>query len=205
MRKDTVDYIKHYNSLIFKHGNKEKPEGYSELHHIKPRSHGGSDDVSNLVYLSARCHYLAHWLLLKIFNDIPMTHAFHLMSSCNRYNAKGYAVAKAKKSELMKIINPMFDRSKAKLQGSKLVKEVKKERAKGLDQSMNRSKFLAGNQRNAKLRYLVTHPNGDMSIVTSMRGFCKEHDLNQTCMTRVCKGKLDSHYGYKAIYLAADA
>lgn len=170
MRKDTVDYKLHYNSLIIKYGTTEKPEGYSEIHHIKPRSHGGLDTPENLVYLSARVHYLAHWLLLKIHCDIPMTHAFHLMSCVGRYNAKGFALAREAKSEVMKKVNPMFDRSLAKLQGSKLIKQEKKERIKGADQSKNRAKPLLGNQRNAKLTYLVTHPNGDITVVKSMRG-----------------------------------
>jgi len=39
---------------------------YSEWHHIKPRSHGGNDDPSNLVELTYREHFLAHWLLTKL-------------------------------------------------------------------------------------------------------------------------------------------
>lgn len=43
-----------------------KPEGYSEKHHIVPKSIGGSNDPSNLVRLTAREHFLAHWLLTKM-------------------------------------------------------------------------------------------------------------------------------------------
>jgi hypothetical protein len=39
---------------------------YTEQHHIVPRSFGGSDDISNLVKLTAREHYVAHLLLWKI-------------------------------------------------------------------------------------------------------------------------------------------
>lgn len=45
---------------------REMPACYSELHHIKPRSLGGSDDISNLVRLTYREHFLVHWLLTKI-------------------------------------------------------------------------------------------------------------------------------------------
>ena len=41
--------------------------GYSEKHHIIPRSIGGSDDKENLVFLSAREHFVAHQLLVKIY------------------------------------------------------------------------------------------------------------------------------------------
>lgn len=37
-----------------------------EQHHIIPQSLGGSNDKSNLVYLSCREHFLCHWLLVKM-------------------------------------------------------------------------------------------------------------------------------------------
>jgi hypothetical protein len=41
-------------------------EGYSEKHHIIPRSMGGSDGADNLVRLTAREHYICHLLLVKM-------------------------------------------------------------------------------------------------------------------------------------------
>jgi hypothetical protein len=40
--------------------------GYTESHHVIPRSLGGSDDADNLVELTAREHFVCHWLLTKI-------------------------------------------------------------------------------------------------------------------------------------------
>ena len=40
--------------------------GYKERHHIIPHSLGGSDDSDNLVDLTAREHFICHWLLTKI-------------------------------------------------------------------------------------------------------------------------------------------
>lgn len=40
--------------------------GYCEVHHIIPRSFGGSDDKDNLVKLSSRKHFLCHYLLTKM-------------------------------------------------------------------------------------------------------------------------------------------
>lgn len=62
-----MDYLKHYNSLIGKaRGRTLQKEVYFENHHIVPRSEGGSNDPSNLVKLTAREHFLAHWLLYRI-------------------------------------------------------------------------------------------------------------------------------------------
>jgi hypothetical protein len=42
------------------------PEGYCEKHHIIPKFMGGDNSKENLVYLTAREHYIAHKLLMKI-------------------------------------------------------------------------------------------------------------------------------------------
>ena len=39
--------------------------GYKEIHHILPKSLGGSNDKSNLVELTAREHFIVHMLLCK--------------------------------------------------------------------------------------------------------------------------------------------
>jgi hypothetical protein len=39
--------------------------GYKEVHHILPKSLGGSNDKSNLVQLTAREHFIVHMLLCK--------------------------------------------------------------------------------------------------------------------------------------------
>lgn len=52
--------------------------GYIEKHHILPRSLGGTDDISNIVKLSAREHFVCHLLLTKITTGedlIKMQHA----------------------------------------------------------------------------------------------------------------------------------
>ncbi len=59
--------------------------GYTERHHILPRSLGGNDDKSNLVDLSAREHYICHLLLTKIYPKgsqeyYKMIKAYNLMA-----------------------------------------------------------------------------------------------------------------------------
>ena len=66
-----MNYEKNYIALIEKHGSSSKPiAGYFERHHILPKCMGGKDDYENLIYLSARCHLLAHWLLMKAFPEV---------------------------------------------------------------------------------------------------------------------------------------
>lgn len=42
--------------------------GYFEKHHILPKSLGGSNDENNLVKLTAREHFICHWLLVKMYD-----------------------------------------------------------------------------------------------------------------------------------------
>lgn len=54
--------------------------GWLEVHHIKPRSRGGTHDTSNLVLLSKRAHDEVHAGLLKIEGNademLTFTHMF---------------------------------------------------------------------------------------------------------------------------------
>jgi hypothetical protein len=54
---------------------------YYESHHIVPRWMGGTDSDDNLVLLTAREHYLAHYLLFLHYKDKPSSVAFHLMNN----------------------------------------------------------------------------------------------------------------------------
>jgi len=52
-----------------------------EKHHILPRSMGGGDDMNNIIRLTPRQHYLAHWMLYKAYQSREMTAAFFSMSN----------------------------------------------------------------------------------------------------------------------------
>ena len=89
-----MNYNKIYISIISKAQSRKKLDGYIEKHHIIPRSFGGSDDESNIVELTAREHFLAHFCLWKFSSGIAkykMARAFSLMRTSpsklqSRYN-----------------------------------------------------------------------------------------------------------------------
>lgn len=58
-------YYRWYFQLIENARDRPTLKGYMERHHITPRCLGGSDDLENLVYLTFKEHFLAHWLLTK--------------------------------------------------------------------------------------------------------------------------------------------
>jgi hypothetical protein len=59
-------------------------DGYSEKHHIIPRSMGGGDELSNIIVLTLRQHYIAHWMLWKTYGG-KMAVAFDYMNGIKKY------------------------------------------------------------------------------------------------------------------------
>lgn len=79
-----MNYLKIYQLIIHnaKTESRYKTINYYERHHIVPRSLGGSDDEDNLVLLTAREHFLCHWLLYRMTEGTDkskMAHAWFSM------------------------------------------------------------------------------------------------------------------------------
>jgi hypothetical protein len=66
-------YKKWYELLILKAQTRGNIDGYKERHHIVPNCFVKNDNDDNLIYLTAREHYIAHLLLWKI----PMSKKHH--------------------------------------------------------------------------------------------------------------------------------
>ena len=58
-------YYNIYNSIIERAKSRENLLGYTERHHILPRSIGGGNEQDNLVELTAREHFIAHMCLAR--------------------------------------------------------------------------------------------------------------------------------------------
>tara|TARA_R110000744_G_scaffold51511_3_gene110872 strand:- start:2313 stop:3116 length:804 start_codon:yes stop_codon:yes gene_type:complete len=99
-----MDYSKVYDNFITSRKG-AAVNGYSEKHHILPRSMGGSDCSSNIIKLTAREHFFSHLLLAKIYGG-KMWAALSFMSrsgtkSSKKYkcNSRQYQLAKVKDAE----------------------------------------------------------------------------------------------------------
>lgn len=57
----------HWYKSIIENAKLKRIDGYTESHHILPLSLGGPDTAENLVELTAREHFICHWLLVKIY------------------------------------------------------------------------------------------------------------------------------------------
>jgi hypothetical protein len=103
-----MNYLKHYEKLISSKkliGRKKGGTEYFEKHHIIPKWLGGNNSKDNLVLLTAREHFVAHWLLWKHYKTRPSALAFHKMTKSKNksqernFNSKQFEIARKAFSE----------------------------------------------------------------------------------------------------------
>ena len=133
-----MNYLKVYCNLIRKADNRTPPDGYTEKHHIFPKSIFGKNN--RIVVLTAREHYIAHALLERIcikrygdenWKTIKMMYAFSFMNSktnknyyCNSYLYEGLRIRRSKiVSNMMK---EYFKNNVSPSKGRKLSEEHRK-------------------------------------------------------------------------------
>jgi hypothetical protein len=115
-----------YYNIITKASLRVNQPGYTEKHHIIPKSLGGSNDPLNLVRLTAKEHFVCHRLLVKMTegNDKrKMAHAAWGMAHLkNPYQTQRYKVTSniyASLKPYMKKSPESIERMRAKLKGRK--------------------------------------------------------------------------------------
>jgi hypothetical protein len=90
-------YTKWYWELISSRRNRLLPESiYQEAHHIIPKSLGGSNHKTNLINLTAREHFIAHLLLVRM---VMIKDVYKMMHAVIRFKAK---LSTAKEYELLR-------------------------------------------------------------------------------------------------------
>jgi hypothetical protein len=83
-----MDYKRIHDAIIENRRKMGNPSGYSENHHVIPKSFGGSDAANNLVRLTAKEHFIIHRLLAKIYPNSGMVHAIFKMSCITKADGR---------------------------------------------------------------------------------------------------------------------
>ena len=98
-----MNYLRAYSEIILRSQIRGKPEGYSERHHIIPKSLGGSDNESNLTWLTGREHFIAHCLLARVYGGLQWASVICMKGSNNIYmNARLYERARKEYANIRK-------------------------------------------------------------------------------------------------------
>ena len=180
-------YTRWYMKIVGR-ASKRILSGYSEKHHIIPKCLGGSNAKDNLVSLTAREHFICHWLLIKMTTGATKRKMSYALWSMTRSTEK---VKRKFSSAQYETARKHFSKT---ITGRKKSPEA---RAK-LSASLKGSKRPWAPANRGKMRlfgkWKVTHPDGREEIMIGIAKFCKEHNLHQ--------GNL-SHYGHTKGYKAS--
>ena len=109
-----MDYRAHYDRLIAR-ARSRTLDGYTEIHHILPKSMGGDDNMTNLVKLTPEEHLVAHLLLYKIHTNSQTLYAAIRMHNRVKNN-KQYGYLRRQFSNFMQqrmsgLGNPMYGKT----------------------------------------------------------------------------------------------
>ena len=159
-----VSKAKKRNLPIARKASKKITEtiGFTEVHHIIPKSLGGSDNKDNLVRLLAKEHYICHLLLTKMSQDKTtkqkMVAAFVMMSGDNsksarinfrKLNSKLYSKVRQEYCEYLSIKN------KGKIVSKETRKKLSEHR-KGVPLSQETKDALSKIFKGRKIPYEIT-------------------------------------------------
>jgi hypothetical protein len=106
-----MNYEKIYYQIVRKAKSESRvksPDIYYECHHIIPRCIGGSNNKDNLVLLTAREHFICHWLLSRIYTDNKkLIYSFHAMCKQNK-SGKRYIPSSRVYAEAKELFNQTY-------------------------------------------------------------------------------------------------
>jgi hypothetical protein len=140
-----MNYQKIYDNLILSRSEEPlKHDEYYEKHHIIPKCLGGSDDKTNLIFLTYREHFLAHLLLTKIHpNHRGINYALLCMLRKHTHNrvitSKVYETIKKNFTKFKKLYCTIENPGKSQKSRDSARKRMTERNPISLDPSKNRT------------------------------------------------------------------
>ena len=105
-------YTRWYNQLVEQAKVRVLPRDvYTEKHHIIPRSLGGNNSIDNLVRLTAREHFVCHWLLTKMVDGAEqkkMAYACKMMMHSHGDGQQRYRITSSVYESLKQNLNTIL-------------------------------------------------------------------------------------------------
>jgi len=167
-------------------------------HHIIPRHAGGTDDPSNIVYLSIKEHAKAHKNLYEKYGRWQDKLAYEGLSGQIDKEKIIEEIYKNRKTRLGK--NHYGDMSrfsnwKGKKLSEKHIENIRKARL-GTKQPQTQKDKVA---KALSKEYIIEYKDKTHQV-QNLRDFARQNNLDQGNLTKVAQGKLKQHKGYKVRY-----
>lgn len=208
-----MNYHKIYNSLISKYRGelplsfRHTKSGY-EIHHIYPKSMGGSNEPDNLIYLTPKQHYTAHHLLSKMYGG-TMHNAFWIMSCSGTVpiTSRQYQTAKENKikHQIGKKHSPETIEKLKKSRRGRTYSEESRKKMSESQKGKTRSEETKEKTRNSCLRSMsgrvkvvigASIESPDVTITLCGKTDIRNNGFNQGKVHSCCRGEIKSHKGY---------
>lgn len=200
-----------YDNLIGKFQNKTI-EGYTEEHHITPKCLGGTDDQNNLVRMTAKAHFIAHYLLIKIHPDHRgLWYAFRMMTNgcVSENHDRDYKIG-SRLYELCKVnINRLgfSEETKLKMRNSKLGVILSEETKRKMSLAASREKKSKETKEKMKASQQLRHETYVISDETKekIRASLTGHKMSEETKLKMSNsrtGRIFSEETRKKISLA---
>jgi hypothetical protein len=186
-------YQNWYDQITQRGQNRETKTGH-EKHHIVPKSLGGSNQKSNLTYLTPREHFICHWLLVKIYAEgephWKMLNALRIMRAENKNQTRYKTKITSRVYEKLKVEyatlqserhtgtnNPFYGKNHSE-EVKKKISLANKGRKQPLEEKMKQKQAMTGKKRpefsqdwreNLSKNHKSTQPDFDGSLSEETR------------------------------------
>lgn len=180
-------YTKWYYMIIKNSKNqvRSKNDGYFERHHIIPHSLGGTNEIDNLVLLTAKEHFICHLLLPKMCKQ---EYHYHKMMFALKAMGQHRGIKRAYCSRMYNYLRPKFSESISAIHKGKPkpgTSAKMKNKIKTEEHKRKISEGQKGKKRPHKLKtYEVISPSGINFTVVNRRAFCDEHGIKYNEFSR---------------------
>jgi hypothetical protein len=166
-----MNYQKIYNEIIERAKsrglNKRLLDGYFEKHHIIPKCLDGTNDITNLVLLTAREHFICHQLLWKTNKENKKLFlSYWVLSHCKKDNVLLNKICSmtSKQFEACRITNAkiLSERLKGQQKSLELIQKIRvTQSGKKYSNETNEKKGLKGGKNPSAVKCSIKDINFD--------------------------------------------
>lgn len=199
-------YSRWYFEIINKAKGQNRKRGdvnYYENHHIIPKALGGPDDKVNRVLLTAREHFIIHWLLPKMLIEKKHKHqmatAFLRMCNPNKNHGEESIIIASRFFEHARKVASLHSRGrkfteehKAKIAASRRGKKRPQSVIDALKKAHTGKKLTEEHKekigKHIRKTYEFVDPQGSYHLVDHLQNFCKERGLSYSKMSNLHTG-----------------
>lgn len=171
----------------------EQYSGYTEKHHVIPKSMGGGNNKENLVRLTARQHFVCHLLLTRMVEGKFKRSAWRglrAMALMDRYGSRGKFRVTSRVFDKLRLVNQLPDTPERKetrrIAGMKRPKHSDETKIL-MRQTWAERNGVAKKYISRPLRWKAVSPDGETFEFENLLTFCQVQNLDKPTISLCIK------------------